>query len=68
MVQRLAGFGLKGTGIVAVLIIAGIALAVTGVNLDASKLALTSGIGIGTILGCLGIVGVIITLGKRIRF
>lgn len=65
MVQKIFGFGLGGTGIVAVLIIAGIILYTSGINIPASNLAIIGGVTIGIILGGLGIVGVLITLFKR---
>lgn len=61
MAQKLYG----ATGIVAVLILAGIFLFAFGMQ-DISKLAVTAGVSIGIILGILGIFGVIITLLKRI--
>jgi hypothetical protein len=58
MVQKLFGLGIGGTGIVAVLIVAGILLSATG-NSDFSGIAIFGGIVIGITLGILGIVGVI---------
>jgi hypothetical protein len=66
MSQSIFGFGLGGTGIVAVLIIAGILMSKTGVSSSAASTALTAGVSIGTILGILGIIGVLITLFKRV--
>lgn len=59
MVQKIFGLGLGGTGIVAVLIIAGIVLNLSNVSPSAGELAIGGGILIGLILGALGIFGVI---------
>lgn len=64
--QSLFGLGLGGTGIVAVLIIAGIFLYAFGVNSQASNFAIWAGIIIGVILGAFGIIGVLISLLKRL--
>ena len=64
MVQKIFGLGLGGSGIVAVLIIAGILT--SGTNPDISSKAISGGITIGLILGGLGIFGVIVTLDKRL--
>jgi len=66
MTQSIFGLNLGGTGIVAVLIIAGVILYAFGI--PAFNTAIFAGIGIGTGLGILGILGVVITLGKRIGF
>ena len=58
-------FGLA-TGIVGVLILAGIFLSSSGANPDAATRAINAGVSIGTGLGILGIFGVIITLVKRV--
>ena len=63
MVQKILGFGLGGTGIVAVLIIAGILLSTTG-NSDASGLAIYAGIFIGIVFRALGIFGILIKMLK----
>lgn len=68
MSQFLSGLGLKGGGIVAVLIIAGIFLAYFGVNPEASKTAINAGVTIGVILGILGIFGVVVSLAKRVSY
>jgi hypothetical protein len=63
MTQKIWALG--GSGIVAVLIIAGIFLFAFGVNQQASNIAIWAGIIIGIILGGLGIIGVIISIFKR---
>ena len=63
MVQRIFGLGLGGTGIVAVLIIAGIILSTTKVSPSAGSLAISGGVLIGIVLGLLGIFGVLKKLG-----
>ncbi|MBU3907337.1 MAG: hypothetical protein KKA64_03745 [Nanoarchaeota archaeon] len=62
MTQKLLG----ATGIVGVLILAGIILANTGINQDASQLAIKSGITLGIIFGGLGVIGILVTLSKRV--
>jgi len=64
MAQKIWALG--GSGIVAVLIIAGIFLFAFGVNPEASNVAIWAGITIGIILGALGVLGVIISVLKRI--
>lgn len=64
--QSLFGLGLGGTGIVAVLIIAGIFLYAFGINTGASNTAIWAGIIIGVVLGVFGIIGVLISLLKRV--
>ena len=59
MVQRILGLGLGGTGIVAVLIIAGILLTKLDVLPSAGSTAISGGVIIGIILGILGIIGVL---------
>ena len=59
--QKLFG----ATGIVAVLILGGLLIASKG-NLEASSTAINAGIGLGVIFGILGIIGILITLVKRI--
>ncbi len=64
MAQKIWALG--GSGIVAVLIIAGIFLYAFGGNSNASNTAIWAGVIIGIILGVLGIIGVIISILKRI--
>jgi hypothetical protein len=59
MVQKIFGLGLGGTGIVAVLIIAGIILKASNVGSNMGSLAIFGGVMIGIILGVLGIVVVL---------
>lgn len=59
MVQKIFGIGLGGTGIVGVLIVAGIILKAGDISPSSGDLAISAGIGIGIILGLLGIFGVI---------
>ena len=63
--QSLFGLGIGGTGIVAVLIVAGILLYYFNVNTDASKVAIWAGIIIGIILVVFGVISVLISLFKR---
>ena len=65
MTQKIFGLGIGGTGIVAVLIIAGIILYSSGANSGAANAAVWGGIYIGIALGILGIIGVLISLSKR---
>ena len=64
--QSLFGLGIGGTGIVAVLIVSGIFLYAFGINTNASNVAIWAGIIIGIILGAFGIIGVLISLMKRL--
>jgi hypothetical protein len=64
MTQKIWALG--GSGIVAVLIIAGIFLFVFGVNSQASSFAIWAGVIIAVILGILGIIGVVISILKRL--
>lgn len=64
MAQKIWALG--GSGIVSVLIIAGIFLFAFGINQEASNTAIWAGIIIGIILGGLGILGVVISMLKRI--
>ena len=64
MTQNIFGLGLGATGIVGVLILAGIFVKVFA-NADAGDVAIWAGIGIGITLGILGIFGVLISLSKR---
>ena len=57
--QKIFGLGLGGTGIVAVLIIAGILLSKLDVAPSAGSIAIGGGVLIGIILGVLGIIGVL---------
>lgn len=59
MAQKLALGTLGGSGIVGVLVVAGVVLTVTDVNRVLGQLAAGAGITIGVILGFLGIVGVL---------
>ena len=59
MAQSIFGLGMGGTGIVAVLIIAGILLNSSQINAAAGQLAIWGGVFIGLVLGGLGILGVI---------
>ena len=59
MVQRIFGLGIGGTGIVAVLIIAGIFLTKLDVSPAAGATAISGGVLIGIVLGVLGIFGVL---------
>ena len=59
MVQKLFGLGLGATGIVGVLIVAGIIISKLNISAELGKLALSSGIIIGIILGVLGVIGVL---------
>jgi hypothetical protein len=58
MTQKMIFSTLGGTGIVSTLVIAGIALKVLQVSPEMGNLAITSGIGIGVLLGALGVLGV----------
>ncbi|GAB7015891.1 hypothetical protein [Methanogenium cariaci] len=59
MTQKIFGLGMKGVGIVPVLIIAGIILSATDVNATAGQLAIWGGVGIGLIFGGLGVIGIV---------
>ena len=59
MVQKLFGLGLGATGIVGVLIVAGILLKGTNIAPSQGNLAISAAIVIAIILGLLGIFGVI---------
>jgi len=59
MTQKIAFSVMSGSGIVATLIIAGIALKVLNVSTNMAETAIGGGIGIGIVLGILGIVGVL---------
>jgi len=62
MTQKIFGFGIAGTGIVGVLLSAGIILHLLDIESNLAGLALTAGIGIGIVLGLIGIFG----LAKRV--
>ncbi|MBI4154741.1 hypothetical protein HY498_01505 [Candidatus Woesearchaeota archaeon] len=72
MVQKILGkiFGLTvgGSGIIAVLVVAGILLKILNIHQTAGNLSIWAGIAIGIALGVLGIFGVLITLIKRIIY
>ena len=59
MTQKIFGLAIGGSGIVAVLIIAGIFLKVFDVNSQASSFAVWAGILIGVFLGILGVIAVL---------
>lgn len=59
MVQKIFGLGMGGSGIVAVLIIAGILINTAGNSQGIGNLALGGGVIIGLALGGLGVLGVI---------
>lgn len=59
MAQRIAGMGFSASGIVGVLILAGIILSVTDVSRIVGQIAIGSGVIIGITLGILGVVGVV---------
>jgi hypothetical protein len=59
MTQRIFGLGIGGTGIVAVLIIAGIFLNGSQINVSAGQVAIWGGVAIGLIFGALGVVGIV---------
>jgi hypothetical protein len=58
MVQKIFGIGIGATGIVGVLIIAGLLLKGTNISAGMGDFAIFSGIGIGVVLGLLGIFAV----------
>ena len=58
MVQKIFGIGMGATGIVGVLIIAGLLLKGTNLSLGMGDLAIFGGVGIGIVLGLLGIFAV----------
>jgi len=59
MAQKIFGPGVGGSGIVAVLIIAGILLTRLNVSPGAGSMAIFGGVTIGIILGFLGVMGVL---------
>lgn len=58
LAQRISGMGFSASGIVGVLILAGIFLVATGVSQIAGQIAIGSGVFIGVALGILGVVGI----------
>ena len=58
MVQKIFGIGMGATGIVGVLIIAGLLLKGTNLSTGMGDLAICGGVGIGIVLGLLGIFAV----------
>jgi len=64
MVQKIFGLGLGATGIVGVLIVAGILLKGGNISPGMGDFAIFAGIGIGIVLGLLGIFGVL----KRLSY
>jgi hypothetical protein len=58
LVQKLSGMGLSASGIVGVLIVAGIILSATDVSQTAGQIAMWGGVIIGLALGIFGVVGV----------
>ena len=59
MAQRISGMGFSASGMVGVLILAGVSLSMTGVSQMAGQIAIGSGVIIGIALGVLGVVGVV---------
>ena len=59
MVQKISGMGLSASGIVGVLIVAGIFLSVTDVSQIVGQIAIGGGVFIGIASGILGVVGVV---------
>ena len=59
MTQSIFGLGMGGTGIVAVLVIAGIFLNGSQINATAGQVAIWGGVVIGLIFGGLGVVGIL---------
>jgi hypothetical protein len=62
----LGGLTVSGTGIVTVLVVLGLILKMTNADASIGAIAIGGGILIGLALGALGIVGVLITLVKRL--
>lgn len=58
MVQKIFGLGIAGTGIVGVLVVAGILLNVLNIQVGLANLAIAAGLGIGVLLGLLGVFAV----------
>lgn len=59
MTQSIFGLGMGGTGIVAVLIIAGIILNGSNISAVAGQLAIWGGVVIGLVFGALGALGIL---------
>ncbi len=59
MAHSIFGMGFGGSGIVGVLIVAGIILCITNVNEIIGTLALAGGVAIGFALGILGVLGIL---------
>lgn len=59
MTQKIFGLGMGGTGIVAVLIVAGILLNGSNINASAGQLAIWGGVFIGLVFGALGVLGIV---------
>jgi hypothetical protein len=59
LAQRISGMGFSASGMVGVLILAGVFLSMTGVSQMAGQIAIGSGVIIGIALGVLGVVGVV---------
>ena len=58
MVQKIFGLGIRTTGIVGTLIMAGILLKAFDVSPGTGDLAISGGVGIGILLGLLGVFAV----------
>ena len=56
-----------GIGIISVLVIVGIALITLGIQTQLGTLSLFGGVAFGLILALLGVIGVVITILKRLR-
>jgi len=59
LAQRIAGMGFSASGIVGVLVLAGIFLSVTDVSQIVGQIAIGGGVFIGIASGILGVVGVV---------
>jgi len=58
MVQKIFGIGFGGSGMVSVLVVAGILLTLSGNEFGAASVAIWSGVSIGVVLGLLGVISV----------
>jgi hypothetical protein len=58
MTQKIFGLGIAGTGIVGVLVVAGITLNAVNIEAGVGSLAINAGIGIGILLGLFGVFAV----------
>lgn len=67
LAKLLGGITVSGTGIVTVLVVLGLILKMTNADNSVGDIAIGGGILIGLALGVLGVVGVVITLMKRLR-